>query len=433
MQRTAPYLLSLLLLSAGVAQAANRNNLFFRKSEPQQEEQTSCNICAYDCCCQERCIDRSCMNGFFLSGEYLYWQVCQDGLDIAGSGSSYPGNIKHVDFNWTSGFRAGLGGQWCDDWAFEAAYTYMRPKGSVTVSDDQVHPIWIPEFSAESFCTRITDEMGERRRSVAVTIAEFTKAKSKVKFDYNLIDVELRRNIACSPCFHFEAIGGLQGGILEQRNSAKFAGNFFYQSEDDLGSSNVVDPEQAIAPIEIESSQKWKFSGGGIRVGGAGEYRSCSGFLLFGASRYNLLYGNSKLRYSGEVSEFGEITLSTPFEFPELVDLTVLLFEQYYDISGREKFCNFVSNVNSRIGFGFENTCGCVYFRLEAAWEITYWQNLCQYRKGLSQKGVFIENEAQGAPSTKESCIVHTDITNTTKVARDVTLHGLTFSVQVTF
>jgi len=429
MKKKSLYLLSVAFLTAGFCAEANAGSFFYCA---ETEDENCCSQCNLSNCCGDCCSTANSTSSFFVSGEYLLWEVCQDGLAIAGSGSTYPGSIKHVDFNWTSGFRAGFGGRSCDGWTFEAAYTYMRPKGSAKVSGDQIYTTWIPSASIESYCTRFVEPPNTgRRTSVAVAIPQFSKAKSKVRFDYDLIDVELRHSVFCSPCFSFEAIAGLQGGILEQKNSAEFTGIFFYQSEDDRGDPDFVEREQATAPIEIESNQKWKFAGGGIRVGAAGEYRSCSGFLLFAAGRFNLLYGNSKLRYTTDVSNFGEFTFTPSFNFPELVDLSQEVFVAYYTVSGREKYCNFVPNFNTRLGFGFENTCGCFNFRLEAGWEITYWPNLAQYRKGLSNQNIEVENNE--STTTKEGCIVNSSFTDPTEQNNDVALHGLVVSLQLAF
>ncbi len=380
------------------------------QQEPQQiaapERDEYYEECCEECCCEPCCVPRECMNGVYVVGEYLFWGTWQDGLAIAGKGCTYPGKIKNIDFDWVSGFRAGVGAHFCDQWTFDARYTYLRPEGKEKICADEIFPIFIPQFVAGGFSFDVEGALSETSTSES----EFNSVCSKIRFDYNILDVELRRNVSCYECFVFEVIAGAQGAWVGEKFKNIFQGNLTVTG---LASGIALDET---LPTCLAVNQKWEFEGGGIKVGAEGTARSCCGLLLYGGGRFNVLFGRYQNRYTQEILDLSTSTTAPVYN---------TLFTQYYTVNGKEKFCDFVSNFQFGLGFGFEGNCGCFYTRLKAGWEMDYWIDLAQFRNGLSGKAT---------DSSQTNASIHFSNTNVTdKVARNIGLQGLVVSLELKF
>ena len=154
----------------------------------------SASECKY--CCMKGCGFCSELNPcsnlkIFAHGEYLLFWLCQDGLDIAGKGGTFPGRIKEIDFDREHGYRLGGGFCFCDNWVLEANYTYLHPKGKKTISSEEIFPTLIPQFVVSGASVQLSET--EFTNSVGQSV--FKTANSDIDFDYKVIDIELRRNI----------------------------------------------------------------------------------------------------------------------------------------------------------------------------------------------------------------------------------------------
>lgn len=79
-----------------------------------------------------------CQWGGFFDASYLYWYAGEGGLDVATQGVLVGGtvlppntssNILYPKFEYSSGFKVGVGGMpGVDDWVLRADYTYVRQK-----------------------------------------------------------------------------------------------------------------------------------------------------------------------------------------------------------------------------------------------------------------------------------------------------------------
>lgn len=93
----------------------------------------------------------------YISGDYLYWTARQDALEYAYDGAassssasasvSSKGQVKFPRWNWTSGFRIGVGyySQY-DHWDVFAEYTWFRTSiiGQAIAGDSALKKIWSP-------------------------------------------------------------------------------------------------------------------------------------------------------------------------------------------------------------------------------------------------------------------------------------------------
>lgn len=354
---------------------------------------------ASSCCCDYEeyyCYEPS--SFWTLSGEFLYWQTLQDSLDIAGKGSVTPGNIKHIEYDWAPGFRVATGGIFCERWGFELRYTYLRPKGSRRVSGEEIFPVALSQFVASGFQSSGFD-IGE-------TI--FQKVRSKARFDLNIVDLPLFFRAVDSDCLTLAFVTGFQGAFLREKISSNWEGNLFIDF-------NFAESE--FLPFILSEEDRWRFDGGGFKFGAQGEVYLGCGFLFQSSAEFNLLLGRYKNRYNQTPISVEESTLAPGYN---------TLFEEFYTVSGREKFCDFTGNVQMQLALGYENQCGCVDYCLKAGWEMMYWYDLAQSRRGLTGKANF------------ESPTVLFDYTSagtnaTTKNSSSVGFHGLVISLDLRF
>lgn len=366
------------------------------------------NNCTFQECCDSFFVWEDGPDGPFIKGEYLFWKVWQDGLDIAGKGELFPGNVKHFRYQWENGFRVGAGWYFCEDWTIEADYTWLRPRHHTTVKHNEIFPTSLPQFVSGGFKIDLHSDVF----NTATAESKFNFVRSHIRFDYNVLDLEVRRNISYGACFDFDVIAGLQGALLQQKFFSDFEGHLLIQGEQ--GITTIHDH----LPFEINSFQKWKFSGGGIKVGGAGTYNHCCGFLAYGSGRFNILFGKYQNRFDQDVEDIGRHT-SVP-EFRSL-------FKKYYHAAGKENYCDFIANFAFDLGVGYEFLGDCFGFRLLAGWEMTYWMDLAQFRTGLSSKA---------AQTSLQELNFDFQFSNTNlsqKISRHVGLQGLVVTAEFIF
>ena len=362
------------------------------------------NNCYVDSCEFYSEVNPCCSWKILVHGEYLLFWLCQDGLDIAGRGSTYPESIKEIDFDRKQGYRLGGGFYFCENWALEANYTYLHPKGKKKIASEEIFPTLIPQLVVPGDLTTRSLTVNSVGQSV------FKKANSDIDFDYKVIDIELRRNIRCSclPNFYFDAIAGVQIACINEKWDTLFLGSldtFFDIFPDSL-------------PFELQAIQKWEFDGIGLKIGGYGEYQNSWGFLLFASGRLNILYGRYKNQYIQNVLDLSPNALVPQF---------LTIFNQYYTVLGKERYCDFNVNFRGNLGIGFDAKCSCKVFRIKASWEMIYWSDLAQIRRGLSGKGLQVD-------LAEEVVTYHSTSTNVTeRIAHKVGMHGFVASVELGF
>lgn len=140
--------------------------------------------------------------GLYVTGDFLYWHMQQEGLSYAQSGfNGQRGTVKRPDFGFEPGFKVGLGYLIPhDDWDFLMQYTWI--KSHVNDSSRGVRAKW--------------------QIANAATDTDFARAKSNWDIHINLIDVELGRNFYVSKFLSLRPFVGLKGAIINQDYNAKY-------------------------------------------------------------------------------------------------------------------------------------------------------------------------------------------------------------------
>lgn len=164
---------------------------------------------AYNCCDSEPCCEEtSCPESYFyVGGDYLYLKAFQEGMDRAGMGPEFIGEIRGIDFKWTNGFRAAAGAEFCSDWGVEGTYTYLRPHGKKTTQGERIYPTTLPGFVAggSNFSTSMRLQFffdtGE---------AQYTSIMSTIKVNYDVYDIDLKKLFYCNSCFDGYVSAGVE-------------------------------------------------------------------------------------------------------------------------------------------------------------------------------------------------------------------------------
>ncbi|HKZ00270.1 MAG TPA: Lpg1974 family pore-forming outer membrane protein [Rhabdochlamydiaceae bacterium] len=204
--------------------------------------------------------------GFFVTGDFLWWQAEQDGLEYAvvtdvytGPESVYNhGRVKEIGFEWGPGFRVGLGYNlpW-DGWDLYANWTHFHKDSHSHVSapsDKNVSPVWSAYLNTP-----------KNRAS---------EASAHYGLTYNILDLELGRNFFASHSLSLRPFIGIRGAWIDQ--------DVRYEYEN----LQVVVP-----PKDEHNKLKNDFNAGGFRAGFNTTWHFTRNWGIFGNIAASLMYG----------------------------------------------------------------------------------------------------------------------------------------------
>src|SRR3972149_2227392 len=206
--------------------------------------------------------------GFFVTGDFLWWQEDQDGLEYAvvtdvytGPESVYNhGRVKEIGFEWGPGFRVGLGYNlpW-DGWDLYANWTHFHKDSHSHVSapsDKNVSPVWSAYLNTP-----------KNRAS---------EASAHYGLTYNILDLELGRNFFASHSLSLRPFIGIRGAWIDQDVRYKY---------EDL---EVVFPSQG---KDLHNKLNNDFNAGGFRAGFNTTWHFTRNWGIFGNISAALMYG----------------------------------------------------------------------------------------------------------------------------------------------
>lgn len=259
------------------------------------------------------CSDTIC--GPFLTGDFIFWQVNEDGLLYAEKNVPRTGQttitFKEVGSDWNPGFKVGAG--------------YNLPKDGW---DLYLNWTWLHENKT----SRVSGEE-EQVSSVFDNDETATHAKARFKFRYNTLDLELGRNLFLSPKLTIRPVIGLRGGWIDQNLTVRYSGDI----------SNPV--------MITKNVQKNDFFAGGPRVGL--ETRFGTHWGVFGNIYTSFLFGKQHIKSTGYSVDF----LGMPISL----------------IRRRDEF-RVRPNVQLALGADWGTCFGKDrYINLSAAYEMQYW------------------------------------------------------------
>lgn len=145
--------------------------------------------------------------------EALYWEMREGGAEnwgqvIPPAGATQNITVLQVPFNWSPGFRLGIGRQLQhDDWDVNFYYTRYQTKGTDNAVDGSggVYSSYLGNF----FVNNTTGG------SISA-YPHYASASMKWKFFFNTLDFELGRKFVIAPLLQVRPFIGLKGGIINQ-------------------------------------------------------------------------------------------------------------------------------------------------------------------------------------------------------------------------
>ena len=210
-------------------------------------QDNECPAAEKECCVPEKEYSNECAeeedlfnkdySAVFINGEFLYWTVSEGALDYAlvmknPAWGDYPvyanGNFARAKFDWDPGFRVALGYYHSEKlmnvWG---EYTRLRVKNSNSVKKPD-------------------DPLLFLNGTFPQILTSLSAANSHIRMNYDLVDFLVARVFIPNPHLRLRLLGGVTGVLLKQKWNVKYYGE---------------------APYMTETKNKWRFLGGGLKIG----------------------------------------------------------------------------------------------------------------------------------------------------------------------
>lgn len=304
---------------------------------------------------------------FYAEVDYLLWYANQSGLsytmtaDVTSTVTSSPVTTTEVDQkdnyfknNWDSGVRVALGFKpmnFC--WDAKASYTYFytgdSPKERVGEfsSSAQGNP------SGNIIFSEFYDNIINNIEGTTTTYSN----KSRWKFDFNQLDLEMGREILLVHDMIFRPFWGVRGLETQQKLSMEVSQPYI------LGSLSMP----VLGMSDSQFRAKNRFTGVGIKTGVDTGIALGGGFELSGQITGSLLWG----RFS--VNEFQNLIVS----FDSIITDANTLNDNYH-----RKFHSTIYNFDLFLGikWNYRFSCGQNLLSLKAGWEQHYFSEMNQFQ-----------------------------------------------------
>lgn len=278
----------------------------------------------------------------WLQAEALCMRATEDGVNYAirsENEESFDGELKNISYDWSWGWRAGIGYNLPHDgWDMLLNYTWYRSgesKSSRPDVDDSVIQTW----------TNPTDDVSD-------AIVNHAKGRISLHFDY--LDFQMGREFFVSKWLTLRPYVGARGLWAHRNMTVKYRGG-------ELGRDNFVET------AKLKEKFNNRFRGGGLLTGLDTQWGLGEGWSVFGQFALSLLYGNHRLHekqdaYSPEGVEtrFAHVSdtwtmvrtmtdLSAGLRWDRLFDndyyrIRLQLGWEQHILSGFDKDINFVSS-----------------------------------------------------------------------------------------
>lgn len=312
-------------------------------------------LCAEDCCCPPppcpppECVDPCTVvyydpcegplfvirRQLFIHAEFLYWSIKEGALDFANRMDETPttpttfamGKYHAAEYDWRPGFRVAL--SWYNEpkyWEVTGQYTWFHDKGS-----DHVHKPDDPNLFLNPTWNTINGGIGA---------LPFLEATSNIHVHYNLGDLYIARVFDPNPHLRMRVYGGATISYIKQHWNIRYSD--FDNNFDFI-------------------KTKWRFFGGGLRLGTTFDWFWCYQFYLTGRVSFAGLIGT----YKNDAEQFVQIN--------QLVRDT-----HYHDH-------RFAFHTQFLLGPSWQRPCECWSAEIFVGYEFNIWWNLQEvYRTGVA-------------------------------------------------
>ena len=163
---------------------------------------------------------------WFVTGDYTYWTAREDNIEFAvvdtpqGAGAAQDvsqGQVYRPNNKWVSGFKAGLGSNFCHDgWDVYAEYTWFKSKSNKSLSG-------FAEIDATPGVTVLADIYWNVDTD-SNSGNDYGSAAAEWRLNMNIVDLELGRNFYVSPRLMLRPFYGLKGAWNKQHMNVSFDG-----------------------------------------------------------------------------------------------------------------------------------------------------------------------------------------------------------------
>lgn len=303
-----------------------------------------CEDCEPQCecdCWEHLFVERS---QIFVNLEFLYWTVEEGVLDYAikkdkntSAAETYGiGKFKTVDYDWRPGYRVSLAWYKCPRyWELTGEYTWLYDKGTSSVSN--------LDGSLSSLINPTTE---------VISSDPYRRSRAVIDTHYHVGDLYVARVFDPNPHLRMRLIGGLTLAHIDQMMNQRH--------------SNFVNQRDTI-------KDKWRFFGGGLRLGVRADWYWGCQFYLTGKTTFAPFIGT----YKNEAIQ-------------KTTDNVLVRYTTYDDH-------RFTFHTQFILGPSWQVPCDCWSFELFAGYEFNQWFNLQErYRTGWA-------TEPEMAKETKRS------------------------------
>lgn len=294
----------------------------------------------------------------FLTADFIYWKVQEDGLQYATTGVLSPslietgsatvltekGTTNTPNFKWTPGFKVGAGLIFeHDGWDMYAQYTWLASENdSNTTTDPRTNSTmvlaWGPAFTT------------------ALDPNTPYSASAKWKVNFNAVDLEMGREYYISQWLVMRPHCGLKGAWQTQ----KFNLNTSYVS-------TAITTDNTSA---VNMHQNWW--GVGLRTGLDTAWHFCKSFSMYGDFSLSALWGQFKNKRQDSITLAGA-TAAVP------------------TANYRYSQARMVPVLELGLGLRYETFFWSdeYHFEIDAGWENQVWFDMNQFNESfyVSQKG----------------------------------------------
>ncbi len=374
------------------------------------------------------------------SGEVLFWQGVQDGLEYAtanqvannlvsanvltggqtganvtpttagfGFASSQFYNVDKVspDRNWDVGFRLGLGYTFVHDgWDLYVTWTHFHNNSSTqnNANTEIGNVTYFTDWSAiVPGGLGLVPAAGATSLIAVDPSATTIEANWKLRLD--LVDVELGRDFYTSKYLTMRPFVGLRGVKLDQTFDVDYAGGTFTG----ITGSTLTPSGTLLDDVDMQN----KFAGVGIRFGFNTDWTFCEGWSVYGNAAFSLIYG----RFNVTQQEFlGDDDQANSFVILD-VDNSFRSTKAMTDLA---------------LGLRYDWNCSCYHFAVFAGFEqhIAFNQNqLVHYTSTPST----LTTATTALPLTVPAPLLPLSYTTATPASGDLSTQGWTIGIEVDF